>query len=344
MSFENIIIANIGWSPTYEGERISSTMGYVAEHGTGAEAYNFSPSRDGLFYGYIRNGERLAERSDRLWTIVFISKPREADLLRVVGWYEDAAVGGYRTRPEYGYDSAFPEIRLGERFIYSAVAAKAFVANTEDRERLILPRGHRIKTAGLYFAAGEDNPLDSTDQRASRATMADWVRRILPSLRDTSRLDRPSTVKPVALPGIEIDDGGSPSGYSSVAESDEHRALRLWAQANRRPFTGENGAAGETEWPLPSGDRVDAVHDTPDGLWLIEAKSRRSGDLDLERGIYQCIKYRAVTKAVHENNGDARPIHAVLLTERDLPSRLAELAAHNDIRHVKHMCQTEDAA
>lgn len=344
MSFENIIVANIGWSPKYDGERISSAMGYVAEHGTGAEAYNFSPSGDGLFYGYIRNGERLAERSHRLWTIVFISKPREADLLRVVGWYEDAVVGGYRTRPEYGYDPAFPEVRPGERFIFSAVTAKGFVANTEDREHLILPRGHRIKTAGLYFAAGEDNPLDSADQRASRATMADWIRRILPPLRDASRLDRPPIVEPVTLPGIEIDDGGAPSGYSPVAESDEHRALRLWAQANCLPFTGQNGAAGETEWPLPSGDRVDAVHNTADGLWLIEAKSRRSGDLDLERGIYQCIKYRAVAKAVHQNDGQTRPVHAVLLTERDLPARIAELAARHDIRHVKHMCQTEDPA
>ena len=344
MSLENIIVANIGWSPTYEGEQISSAMGYVAEHGTGAEAYNFSPSRDGLFYGYIRSGERLAERSDRLWTIVFISKPREAELLRVVGWYEDAVIGGYRTRPEYGYDPTFPEVRPGERFIFSAVAAKAFVANAEDRDALILPRGHRIKTAGLYFAAGEDNPLDSADQRASRATMADWVRRILPPLRDTSRLDRPLMVEPVTFPGIEIDDGGSPTGYSSVAESDEHRALRLWAQANSLPFIGQEGAGGETEWPLPSGDRVDAVHDTADGLWLIEAKSRRSGDLDLERGIYQCIKYRAVAKALHENKGQTRPIHAVLLTERDLPSRLVELAARHDIRHVKHLCQTEEIA
>jgi hypothetical protein len=344
LSFQNIIVANIGWSPTYDGEQVSSAMGYVAEHGTGAEAYNFSPSRDGLLYGYIRSGERLAERSDRLWTVVFISKPREIDLLRVVGWYEDAVIGGYRTRPEYGYDPSFPKVRPSERFIFSAVAAKAFVADADERKGLILPRGHRIKTAGLYFAAGVNNPADSIEQRTSRATIAEWLRNILPPLRAASRLDRPDIVEPVTLPGIEIDDGGSPSGYSSVAESDEHRVLRLWAMANPQFFTGHAGPAGETEWPLPSGDRVDAVHDTTDGLWLIEAKSRRSGDRDLERGLYQCIKYRAVANAVDDNNGQIRPVHAVLLTERDLPAYLVQLAARHDIRHVKHVCQTEEVA
>lgn len=338
MSFSNIIIANIGWADTYEGEAITSAMSYVVEHGTGAEAYNFSVAPDGLFYGYLRNGDGLAKRSDRLWTVVFISKPKDSEPLRVVGWYEDATVGGYRTRPEYGYDPHFPEVRPGERFIFSTAAAKAFVAHTNDRSTLVLPRGHRIGSSGIYFAAGENNPADSSEQRRARSAMAEWLRKVLPPLREASRLSHKEMVVPLYLPGIHIDDGGTPAGYSAVAESDEHRTLRLWARDNAKQFTGKMGPSGETEWRLPSGDRVDAMHETVDGLWLIEAKSRRSGEDDMERGVYQCIKYRAVAEAVRTDSPHAPPVHAVLLTENDLSHHVRDLADRHDIRHVRHRC------
>lgn len=344
MSFENIIVANIGWSEDYLGGQISSAMEYVQEVGTGAEAYNFAPSRDGLFYGYIRAAHRLAERSDRLWTIVFISKPSANEHLRIVGWYEDAVVAGYRSRPEYGFDPDFPNLTDDEQYMFSAVAAKAYVLPEEHRADFILPRPHRIGATGLYFAAGEDVAGDNADQRTSRRVMAEWLRRKLPPMRSLARRERPDIVEPEIVPGIIVDDGGHGIGFSPVAESAEHRALRLWACENPSVFTGEPGPIGRTEWPMKSGDRVDAVHEREDQLYLIEAKSRRSPLADLERGIYQCIKYRAVAQATDDATGRPRLVHAILLTELELPEALSELAAKHDIQLVTHLCDTKDPA
>lgn len=342
MSLENIIVANIGWSTDYLGERVSSHMSYVAEHGTGAEAYNFAPSRDGLFYGYARNAANLPKRSDRLWSIVFVSKPKDPDHLRVVGWYEDAVVGGYRSRPEYGYEPDFPDLTSGEQFIYSAVAAKAFVVPNHLRANLTLPRGHRIGATGIYFAAGEENPKDSAEQAASREAMAEWLRSVLPSMRQRSRRDRPASIAPEVLPGIVVDEGGTPSGYSPVSESDEHRDLRLWAQANPAVFTGKSGSLGQTEWSLKSGDRVDAVHECAGEIFLIEAKSRRSLQADLERGVYQCIKYRAVVQAHDEAVGRTRAVSAILLTEIELPNNLRQIAERHGVKLVTHFFESSD--
>lgn len=343
MNFDNIIVANIGWSEFYRGGDIASAMTFVGDHGTGAEAFNFSPSHDGLFYGYIR-GERLGERSDRIWTVVFVSKPSERELLRVVGWYEDAVVGAYRDRPEYAIDDDFPEIPGAGRHIYSAITGKAFVVPAEARSELILPKGHRIKSTGVYYVAGVNNFDDTQKQANARAEMAEWLRQVLPNLRSDSRVERPISIALRSVPGIEIDEGGTPNGYSPVAESDEHRALRVWAQRNPFPFTGRAGHAGHTEWPMKSGDRVDAVHENDEGLWVIEAKSRRSPDRDIERGIYQCIKYRAVAEAMQEAISKTRPVYAVLLTERDLTAELAALAQHHEIRHFQHWCLPEEIA
>ncbi len=337
---EDIIIANIGWDSAYAGGGVKSHHTYVVEHGSGAEDFNFQPSIDGLFYGYVRDGSALARFSDRLWTIVFVSKPTEPERLRVVGWYEDAFVGAYRDRPEYAVDADFPWLDDVNRYIFSAITKNAYLVPMQERDALILPQGHRIKSGGIYYAAGGDST--DTDQQASdRLRMANWVRSVLPALRDQSRIDRPSATTIQQFPGITLDEGGDGSGYSQVAESDEHKALKQWACENGESFTGCAGPDGTPEFPLLSGDRVDAAHITHDALWLVEVKSRRSLANDLERGVYQCIKYRAVAQAQPKFVDKA--VHVVLLTEQELPQNLQDLAARHSVNLVTHWCGDGEA-
>ena len=110
---DNILIANIGWSSAYEGEPVEGAMGYLVEHGTGAEAFNFRTGPGGLFYGYIRSGG-LAKWLDTSWTVVFVSKPDGTTGLRVVGWYENARLSGFLSREEYRHDPDFPRINKAE--------------------------------------------------------------------------------------------------------------------------------------------------------------------------------------------------------------------------------------
>lgn len=336
---ENVIIANIGWDSAYAGGGVRSHHTYVVEHGTGAEDFNFRPSDDGLFYGYVRDGSALERFSDRLWTIVFVSKPSEPERLRVVGWYEDASVGAYRHRPEYAVDADFPWLDDVNRYIFSAITKNAYLVPMHERDALILPQGHRIKSGGIYYAAGGDS-TDTDKQAADRLRMADWVRSVLPALRNRSRIDRPPTTTIQQFPGITLDDGGDVSGHSPVAESEEHKALKEWACNNGERLSGIEGPAGEPEFLLLSGDRVDAAHFRTDALWLIEVKSRNSPPNDLQRGVYQCIKYRAVAQA--QPNYAGKIVHAVLLTERELPQQLQELAAEHSVNLARHWCGDEE--
>lgn len=82
----------------------------------------------------------------------------------------------------------------------------------------------------------------------------------------------------------------------------------------------------ETELRLLSGDEVDVALADDKRFVLVEVKSIRSGWDDMQRGIYQCVKYRAVMQAQMDVAGDVAEIEAVLVTEAKLPADLAALA------------------
>lgn len=134
--------------------------------------------------------------------------------------------------------------------------------------------------------------------------------------------------------GNEDDFGTGNEKYGSGGESEYHKALRLWVEANPRSVRrGFASARSETEVCLDSGDRVDVVYHLADRTVVLEVKSRISNDVDLRRGVFQCIKYRAVKAAM-----DVRkevPVEAILVTEMDVPGEISALLKEHDIRHCK---------
>ena len=69
-----------------------------------------------------------------------------------------------------------------------------------------------------------------------------------------------------------------------------------------------------------------------DEVLAIEVKSRDSNWADLQRGIYQCVKYQAVLRA--QERGE-RTIRTLLVTESDLRPDLENLARRLGIRHLQ---------
>ncbi|WP_139150054.1 hypothetical protein [Sphingobium yanoikuyae] len=134
--------------------------------------------------------------------------------------------------------------------------------------------------------------------------------------------------------GNEDDFGAGVGKYGTGGEGKYHKALRLWVTANpgkiRRAFA---NARTETEFCLDSGDRIDSVYHLDDRTVVLEVKSRISNEIDLRRGVYQCIKYRAVKAAM-----DVRqkvPVEAVLVTESEISGEIAGLLRQHGIQHCQ---------
>ena len=130
----------------------------------------------------------------------------------------------------------------------------------------------------------------------------------------------------VEPPGREKDGTGRNGG-----EGPNHRALRLKVQ--KEPGLVRKGLRAEgakTEFELLSGDRVDVVAYAPERTVAIEVKSRDSDWADLRRGVYQCVKYRAVMEAQDIRRNPV--VESWLVTEEPLPNDLRALARLLEVR------------
>ena len=128
------------------------------------------------------------------------------------------------------------------------------------------------------------------------------------------------------LTGKERDGTGRGGG-----EGVNHRALRL--KVTREPSLVRRGLRPkntETEVELLSGDRVDVISVAKDGTVAIEVKSRDSNWNDLRRGVYQCVKYRAVIAAQDVRRKPT--VESWLVTETKLPGELRALARRLGVR------------
>ncbi|WP_171123502.1 MULTISPECIES: hypothetical protein [unclassified Ruegeria] len=121
--------------------------------------------------------------------------------------------------------------------------------------------------------------------------------------------------------------------FGGRGEGENHRALRLWVLNNPTAiFPSIKLLRSDTEFVLPSGDRLDVIFIAPNASIALEVKSRDSNDADLARGVYQCVKYRAVLEATKREAEDK--VEAVLITETELPIRLRNEALRLGITHI----------
>lgn len=128
---------------------------------------------------------------------------------------------------------------------------------------------------------------------------------------------------------VDADEIDTPSrgGWSSEAESKQHNNLKAFVAVNPQ-VVGllENNSQGQTEYLFASGDRADVVFETENGYLGVEVKSIISNDTDLNRGLFQAVKYQALLRSEQKAVLSPPTARAVLVTERSLPAALQNLA------------------
>lgn len=116
------------------------------------------------------------------------------------------------------------------------------------------------------------------------------------------------------------------SGGFGGGEGPSHKALKLFV-SNHPEIVGLplNSEIGVNEFTLPSGDCLD-VSFQHRNLWVaVEVKSAISSEADIARGLFQCIKYRAIVEAVQIATERPQNARAVLVLEGRLPQPLVAL-------------------
>lgn len=113
---------------------------------------------------------------------------------------------------------------------------------------------------------------------------------------------------------------------AQAPESAEHKAIKAWICANPK-WLKEYGvfSVGTPEALISSGDRLDAYFESPKKRLAVEVKTSRASDAELMRGVYQCVKYKAVMRAEDLATRRVPNSEAVLVCTRSPNKKTAAL-------------------
>ena len=99
-------------------------------------------------------------------------------------------------------------------------------------------------------------------------------------------------------------------------EGAQHKALKEYIYAHPELVGIRNVVKRDTEFILLSGDRLDVYFEQKDGSRIaVEVKSKISTDDDILRGIYQCVKYKAILDAENKTHGVLGSTSSLLVLE-----------------------------
>ncbi len=108
-------------------------------------------------------------------------------------------------------------------------------------------------------------------------------------------------------------------------ESEAHKRLKRYIARNPRIVGLPSETIGKMEVPLPSADRLDVSFHTAKFWVAAEIKAGHSDEVDITRGMFQCIKYAAVMEAKLVADRKLRDVRAVLVIEGRLSPHLVAL-------------------
>lgn len=116
------------------------------------------------------------------------------------------------------------------------------------------------------------------------------------------------------------------SNFIAGGESEDHKRLKEFVrQRPKLVGLGKRAGHGTAEKYVPSGDRLDVYFETDQELVAVEVKSVKSNDVDVARGLFQCVKYTAVLNAMAVASQNGKVARAVLVLEGQLPPNLVQL-------------------
>ena len=120
-------------------------------------------------------------------------------------------------------------------------------------------------------------------------------------------------------------------------ESEDHRRLKEYVRAHPKIIGFQHTCEARVERSLPSGDALDVSLESQQYWTAVEVKSAKSREGDLVRGLFQCVKYKAVMEAVlaAEGKRNDKDVDAILAVEGKLPSDLLPIAHSLGVQFVE---------
>jgi hypothetical protein len=114
------------------------------------------------------------------------------------------------------------------------------------------------------------------------------------------------------------------SRYGRGGEGDLHRGLKEFVACHPQLFDLPEGLVGEIEHPFPSADCLDVLFKNGSEWVGVEVKGPTSDDLDINRGLFQCVKYQSLMEAEQKLLQKGLNCRMVLAISRSLSPALSK--------------------
>lgn len=124
---------------------------------------------------------------------------------------------------------------------------------------------------------------------------------------------------------------GSNQGYNKfsnneIEESEEHRLLKEYISKNPQSIgLLKKDGPGKVEYTFQSGDIIDVLFKTDKGWIGAEVKSSKSNTQDINRGLFQCVKYKALIEATLAVEQLSMNCRVILVLADELPKELVPI-------------------
>ena len=121
-------------------------------------------------------------------------------------------------------------------------------------------------------------------------------------------------------------------------EGEEHKKLKEFIKNNpEKVGIKVKGLEAETEKSLLSGDSVDVSFNNKNNWIGVEVKSKISNELDILRGLYQCVKYQAVMESTLSVIDIQKDVKVILALGAGFPEALISVKNTLGIQVVENI-------
>ena len=120
--------------------------------------------------------------------------------------------------------------------------------------------------------------------------------------------------------------------FGGKGEGPNHKTLKKYVHKVAEKICEATVKGRRVEYLLKSGDKVDVTAWNARNIWHIEVKSRTSQDQDIERGLYQCVKYDAVGKAIVKADDSGKTVNSLIVVETEPSQKVRRLAGKLGVR------------
>ena len=125
--------------------------------------------------------------------------------------------------------------------------------------------------------------------------------------------------------------------YGSGGEGKEHKALKEYIASHPDSIGVRGVKFTATEKDLLSGDKLDVYFECQKNLhYAIEVKPKTSPEADILRGIYQCVKYKAVMDAMRVVDGKNYENNTLLVLAGEMTDFLRQVANDLGISYIEN--------